>query len=145
MRMSALEESVLNACFHGIENSVRSAFVHWTPGYLPLSMRARSHGMSRGLEWDIPAKPRQSVTSAVSFYWFALIMVIYCTYYDIYKMQKSTQKSLKCTLHCVHQWERKNQRFYIKKPDFKHYNYSSIYSFIVIRLPLMIMWLLLHD
>lgn len=55
MRMSVLEESCLKACFHGMQNSVRSGFVQWTPGYLPLLICSRSHGMSSGFGWDISA------------------------------------------------------------------------------------------
>lgn len=53
MRMSASEESCLRACFQGMENSVFSWFVHWTPGYLLLLTFSRSHGMRSGLGWDI--------------------------------------------------------------------------------------------
>lgn len=56
MRISVSEESCLRACFQGMENSVLSWFVHWTPGYLLLLTFSRSHGMRSGLQWDISVK-----------------------------------------------------------------------------------------
>lgn len=56
IRMSSSEESCLRACFQGMENSVLSWFVHWTPGYLLLLTFSRSHGMRSGLQWDISAE-----------------------------------------------------------------------------------------
>lgn len=71
IRMSLSDESCLKACFHGMENSVCSRFVHWTPGYLQLSICVRSHGMSSCLEWDIPAGARKIIyRSLKSVYWF---------------------------------------------------------------------------
>lgn len=67
MRMSASEESCLRACFQGMENSVLSWFVHWTPGYLLLLTLSRSHGMRSGLQWDISAKEEATFTSDFFF------------------------------------------------------------------------------
>lgn len=60
MRLSVLEESCLKACFHGMQNSVSSWLVHWTPGYLRLSICPRSHGISSGLEWDISNRAKET-------------------------------------------------------------------------------------
>lgn len=59
MRMSVSEESCLRACFQGMENSVLSWLVHWTPGYLLLLTCSRSHGMSSGLQLDISAEEEE--------------------------------------------------------------------------------------
>lgn len=64
MRMSASEESCLRACFQGMENSVLSWFVHWTPGYLLLLTFSRSHGMRSGLQWDISVEEENTLTSS---------------------------------------------------------------------------------
>lgn len=100
MRMSVSEESCLKACFHGTENSVRSRFVHWTPGYLVLSMWARSQGMSRGLEWDIPAgAKKKKVTSTVSDHlWLKIYIYISCL----------VALSIQSSLPWIQQWNRNN-------------------------------------
>lgn len=63
MRMSTSEESCLRACFQGMENSVCSWFVHWTPGYLQLLTFSHSHGMRSGLEWDISVEEETTLKS----------------------------------------------------------------------------------